>query len=74
METFCKDLREHAMKIINYEKKKEMIQLTDEENKSFEEQNICYICKKEFSDDDHDDDNDDNNKKYQKERDHCITL
>ena len=51
-----------------------MIQLTDEENKSFEEHNICYICKKEFSDDDHDDDNDDNNKKYQKERDHCIAL
>ena len=50
------------------------MQLTDEENKSFEEQNICYICKKEFSDDDHDDDNDDNNKKYQKQRDHCITL
>ena len=51
-----------------------MMQLTDEENKSFEEQNICYICKKEFSDDDHDDDNDENNKKYQKERDHCIAL
>ena len=32
MEKFCKDLREHAMKINNYEKK-EMIQLTDEENK-----------------------------------------
>ena len=30
MERFCKDLREHGMKIINYEKK-EMIPLTDEE-------------------------------------------
>ena len=28
MEKFCKDLREHATKTINYEKK-EMIQLTD---------------------------------------------
>ena len=28
MERFCKDLREHAMKIINYEEK-EMIPLTD---------------------------------------------
>ena len=31
METFCKDLKEHATKIINYEKK-EMTPLTDEEN------------------------------------------
>ena len=29
MEKFCKDLREHAMRIINYEKK-EIIPLTDE--------------------------------------------
>ena len=69
MERFCKDLREHEMKIINYEKK-EMIPLTDEENKSYEEQKVCYICKKEFGDDDNDD-NDDDNKKYQKVRDHC---
>ena len=31
METFCKDLKEHATRIINYEEK-EMIPLTDEEN------------------------------------------
>ena len=43
-----------------------MILLTDEEYKSYEEQNVCYICTKEFSDDD-----DDANKKYQKVRDHC---
>ena len=36
------------MKIINY-KQKEMIQLTDKENKSHERQKVCYICKKEFS-------------------------
>ena len=47
MERLSKDLREHAMKINNY-KEKEMIQLTNEETKSYEEQKVCYICKKEF--------------------------
>ena len=50
MEVFCKDLRDQAMKIINYEKKKEII-LTNEEKESYEKQTICYICKKEFSTD-----------------------
>ena len=45
MERFCKDLKEHATKIINYDKK-EMIPLTDEENKSYKKQEVCYICKK----------------------------
>ena len=48
MERFCKDLREHAMKIINNEEK-EMIPLTSEENKSYKKQKVCHICKKEFS-------------------------
>ena len=39
------------MKIINYEKKKEMIPLTNEEKESYENQKICYICEKEFSTD-----------------------
>ena len=47
---FCKDLRDQAMKIINNQEK-EMIPLTDEENKSYEKQKVCYICKKEFSTD-----------------------
>ena len=67
MERFCKDLRDHAMKIINYEEK-EMIPLTDKENKSYEKQNICYIFKKEFI-------TDENDKKAfklcHKVRDHC---
>ena len=50
MERFCKDLRDHAMKIINYEEK-EMIPLTDKENKSYQMQKVCYICKEEFSTD-----------------------
>ena len=42
MKNFCKDLREHVTKIINYEKK-EMIPLTDKENKSYHKQKPCYI-------------------------------
>ena len=53
MKKICKDLREHATKIINYEKK-EMIPLTDEENKSYEKQKICYVCRKEFNIDEND--------------------
>ena len=45
MEMFCKDLRDQAMKIINYEKK-EMIPLTDKETESYEKQKVCYICEK----------------------------
>ena len=63
MERFCKDLKEHSARIINYEKK-EMTPVTNEENKSHKEQKICYICIKEFS-------NDDDHKKYHKFRNHC---
>ena len=55
MKKFCKDLREHSTKIINYEKKK-MISLTTEEKINYNKQKVCYICKKEF-------DNNKNNKK-----------
>ena len=61
MKKFCKDLREHATKIINYEKKK-MIPLTAKEEIYDNKQKICYICKKEF---------DTNDKKNYKVRDHC---
>ena len=47
MKIFCKDLRDQAMKIINYEKK-EMIPLTDEEKESYENQDICHLCEKEI--------------------------
>ena len=47
MKKFCKDLREHATKIVNYEKKK-MIPLTIKEEIDHNKQKICYICKKEF--------------------------
>ena len=67
MERFCKDLREHTMRIINLEEK-EMIPVTDKEKKPYEEQKACHICKKEFSTYK----NDKNVfKLYHKERDHC---
>ena len=44
MKRFCKNLKEHAMKTINHIK--EMITLTDKENKSYEKRKVCYICKK----------------------------
>ena len=47
MKKFCKDLRIHATKIINYEKKK-IIPLTTEEKINYNNQKVCYICKKEF--------------------------
>ena len=61
MKKFSKDLREHATKIISYEKKK-IISLTKEEKIRHKEQEICYICKKEFNKSD---------EKNYKVRDHC---
>ena len=61
MKKFSKDLREHVTKIINYEKKK-MIPLTTEEKIYHNKQKICYVCKKEFNN---------NDKKNYKVRDHC---
>ena len=44
MKKFCKDLKEHATRIINYEKNK-IIPLTKEKI-NYNDQQICYICKK----------------------------
>ena len=46
-EKFCKDLRIHATKIINYKNNK-IIPLTPEEKINYNNQKVCYICKKEF--------------------------
>ena len=61
MNKFCKDLREHVTKIINYEKKK-TIPLTIKEKIYHKILKICYECKKEFNN---------NDKKNYKVRDHC---
>ena len=63
MKKFCKDLRKHATKTINYEKK-EMIPLTKKEEKNHNKQKFCHICRKEFN-------TDDNDKNYHKVKDHC---
>ena len=63
MKKFCKDLREHSTKIINYEKKK-MVPLTTKEEIYHNSQKKCYICKKEFN-------NNNNDKKRKKVRDLC---
>ena len=64
---FCNDLKELANKIINYEIK-ETIPLTNEKKESHKNQQVCYICEKEFCTDK------DNKKEFklkQKVRGHC---
>ena len=61
-----KKLKEHAIEIINYEKK-EMILLTKEENKSYKEQEACRICEEKFCMDE----DDENYKNRKKVKDHC---
>ena len=56
MRRFCKDLKDHATKIIDF-KKKNVTPLTKEEEDNYNKDNICHICKKEFDND--------------KVRDHC---
>ena len=40
---FCKNVEVHTTNIINFEEK-EMIPVTDKENKSYEKPKVCYIC------------------------------
>ena len=49
MKKFCVCLREYAVKIINFDKKK-MIPLTDEQQESYEKTKIFYLYKKKFED------------------------
>ena len=64
MKKFCEFLREHAMKIINFEKKK-MKLLTKEQQESHENAKFCYIHIEKFERKHLKD------KKYCKVRDHC---
>ena len=66
MKKFCKDLKELATRIINYEKKK-IIPLTKEGKINY----ICYICKKEFDKSDTAGPSSLECKKNYKVRDHC---
>ena len=62
MKKFCEFLREHAMKIINFKKKMKL--LRKEQQESYENAKICYICKEKFEDKHL-------KNKYCKVRDHC---
>ena len=48
IEKLCKKLKGHVIKIINYEKKEEMIPLSYEETRSYNKLEVCHICKKKF--------------------------
>ena len=61
-------LKYHVLKTINYEKE-EMIPLSEEENKSYEEQDVCYISKKKnYFDKNDENENNENNAKFKKYR------
>ena len=64
MKKFCELLMGYAMKVINFKKKK-MKLLTKEQQESFENPKICYICKEKFENKYLKD------KRYHKVRDHC---
>ena len=70
MKKFCKDLKEHGTRIINYKKKK-IIPLTKEETINYNDQKVCYICKKEFNTIDTTKSSSLECKKNYKVRDHC---
>ena len=70
MKKFCEDLREHATKIINCEKK-DMIPLTKEEEENYNNQKFRYIYKKKFNASDTTELSSFESKKHYKVRDHC---
>ena len=61
MKKLCEFLREHIMKIINFKKEK-MKLLTKEQQESYENAKICYICQEKFEN------------KYQKDKKNIIKL
>ena len=63
----CDDLKDHAMDIINAEKRV-IISLTDYEKRVYEKQNYCHICKRKFC---YDKDNESKCEVFRKVRDHC---
>ena len=51
MRVFCKNLKEHVERIM-YWKKKRNDTLTDEENRFYENQKLCHVCRKLITKDD----------------------
>ena len=64
MKKFCEYLREHTMEIINLKKKKVKL-LTKQQQESYWNTKVCYICKKKLENKYVKD------KKYCQVRDHC---
>ena len=64
MKKNCGCLREHAMKVINFKNKKMKV-LTKEQQESYKNEKICYICQGKYENKYLKD------KKYRKVRDHC---
>ena len=64
MKKNCGSLREHAMKIINFENKNMKV-LTKEQQESYKNEKICYICQGQYENKYLKD------KKYLEVRDHC---
>ena len=69
MKRFCKNLKEHAKK--NNCEKKDMIPLTKEEKDDYNNQKVCYICKKEFITSNTIESSSLEGNKHYKVRDHC---
>ena len=63
MKKFCELVRQHAMKIINFKKKRKL--LTKEHQESYKNAKICYICQEKIENKYLKD------RKYRKVRDHC---
>ena len=64
MKKFCESLREHSIKMISFKTEK-MKLLTKEQQESYNNAKICYICKEQFENRYVKD------KRYWKVRDHC---
>ena len=58
---FCESLREHAMEMINFKKKKINLS-TKEHQESYENAKICYICKDKYEG------------KYAKDKKHIVKI
>ena len=50
MKRFCKDLKDHATRIVDF-KRKFITPLTKDEENSYDKKNTCHICMKDFDND-----------------------
>ena len=50
MKRFCKDLKDHATRIVDF-KRKFIAPLTKDEEDSYDKKNTCHICMKDLDSD-----------------------